>query len=141
MELMNRDTNKDPFPTPPSKIEVDRFQKTNQGGPTQDLLRLDVTGYRIQSRWNQTGALIVAREYITRDYSLSKKLKVVQGFVLRHIPALVRQYKAMGSNTSDPVVREQVDRQTERDSRNSRRRGVRTVKTTDPNRTDLLRCS
>ena len=91
MELMNRDTNKDPFPTPPSKVEVDRFQKTNQGGPTKDILRLDVTGYRMHSRWNQTGALIIAREYIARDYSIIKKLKIVQDFVLRHIPALVRQ--------------------------------------------------
>ena len=68
MELMGRDTNKDPFPTPPTKIEVDRFQKTNQGGPTEAILRLDVTGYKLRSRWNQTGALIVAREYIARDY-------------------------------------------------------------------------
>ena len=125
MELMNRETNKDPFPLPPSKGDVDRFQKTNRGGPTKEHLNLDVTGYKMRSRWNQAGALIVACEYVGREYSMSKKIQVVQNFVLRHIPALVKQYKVLSSENSNSVVRAKVDRQVERDSRNSRRKAVR----------------
>ena len=124
MELMNRETNKDPFPLPPTKVEVERFQKTNHGGPTREHLNLDVTGYKIRSKWNQTGALIIANEYVGREYSMCKKVGTVQNFVLRHIPALVRQYTMQASENENSVVRAKMDRQAERDSRNSRRKGV-----------------
>lgn len=124
MELMNRDTNKDPFPLPPTKGEVDKFQKTSRDGPRGQPLNLDVTGYKMRSRWNQEGALIVAREYVGREYCICKKVQVVQSFVLRHIPALVRQYTMLSSENSNSVIRAKVDQQAERDSRNSRRKGV-----------------
>lgn len=124
MELMNRQTNKDPFLAPPTKAEVDRFQKTNRGGPTKEHLNLDVTGYKTRSKWNQAGALIVAQEYVGREYSICKKTEVVQNFVLRHIPALIRQYTMLSSENFNSVIRAKVDRQVERDTRNSRRKGV-----------------
>lgn len=123
---MGRDTNKDPFPEPPSKALVDEFEISKRGGPTRAHLNLDVTGYKVRSKWNQQGALVIAREYASKDHCINTNLSVLREYVLKHIPALVKQYKALQLEDANSVVRTNVARATEANIRNNRRKGVRT---------------
>lgn len=126
MELLDRENNKSPFPPPPSKASVDLMESKNLGGPTKEQLRLDVTGYKVKSKWNRAGAKIIAREYIKREGSLTQDLAIVQECVLRHIPALIIQYNSLGLENANSVIRANVTQAAERNLRNSRRKGVRT---------------
>lgn len=125
MLLMGRDSKTSPFPKQPSQNQVDAVEQNKTGGPTAQNFNLDVTGYRPRSRWNQNGALVLARLYVNTDTALTSDLRVVQEQVLRHIPALIKQYKTLNQDTSDPKVREKVEKNIERDARNSRRKVVR----------------
>ncbi|KAK7678502.1 hypothetical protein QCA50_018563 [Cerrena zonata] len=128
MFLMGRDTKKSPFPKPPTKKEVDLVEKTKRGGPTKENFNLDVMGYRKRSLWNQRGALILARLYVETKDCITDDVRVVQEQVLRHIPALVRQYELINVDHMEPRQQERLEKNFVRDIRNSRCKSVSDMK-------------
>ncbi len=61
---------------------------------TRDL-RLMVTGKEARGSWNKQAAFEIALAYVKFNDALTKDVIELQELVLRHIPALVAQYKNM----------------------------------------------
>ena len=128
MVLMKRDSKDAPFPKPPSKKQVENYEKTRAGGPTVENFNLDITGHRQRRRWNKKGARIVANLYVKAGHiCVTTDVEVVQEHVLRHIPCLVKQYKSINQDQQDPEVQAELERNVARDARNTRRNAVSRV--------------
>ena len=123
MHKTGRKSNNSPFLTPPTPEEVDRFKETSVDGPSLDRLNFDVTGYRPGSKWNKECASILASVYVTSKEALATDETIVMDAIMRHLPALIQQYKKMHPS-DDPEVRAKAEVANIENTRRVRRRAV-----------------
>ena len=123
MDKTGRKSHDSPFLTPPTPEEVEEFGEFGVNGPSLHRLNFDVTGYRPSSNWNKECASILASVYVTSKQALETDETKVMNAIMRHIPALIQQYKKMHPS-DDPDVRAKVEIANIQNTRRVRRRAV-----------------
>ncbi|KAL6299909.1 hypothetical protein BKA93DRAFT_741554, partial [Sparassis latifolia] len=107
LEMLNRQNRKSPFPDPPSRKELEKFEETGIGGPTVDDFRLDLNSEKRKSPWNILAAEIFADEFVSRSWYACIDHEQIQNAFVIHLKSLGRQYQSQMETGPDP---EQVKR-------------------------------
>lgn len=123
MNAMQRKRNSSPFLTPPTPTEVEQFADSGLNGPSLRKLNFDVTGYSPNSNWNKECASILASLYVESKQAIEKNQAKVAAAIMRHIPALVQQYKKLHPS-EDPEVIAKTKAEVIENNRRVRRRNV-----------------
>ena len=97
--FQGRSSPSSPFPECPAERTLKLHRTGKIPGPevnddTRDL-PLMVTGKEARGSWNKQAAFEIALAYVKYEDALTKDVFELQELVLRHIPALVAQYKNM----------------------------------------------
>lgn len=90
--LFKRRLDSDPWPEPPTEGDLYVFKDRGIGGPSSQAFMIDICGTKC-SVWNRSAAKVFALEYVKYSGALTADLELVADLFIRHIPALVRQYK------------------------------------------------
>lgn len=97
--FQGRSSPSSPFPECPTERTIKLHRSGKIPGPVVDAntrdLPLMVTGKEARGSWNKQAAFEIAMVYATYGDALTTDVFLLQELVLRHIPALVVQYKNM----------------------------------------------